>query len=257
MMRSIGQRENVVVRPICVHLKVALSVASLIAVVGLASNADDTAKGKEVTAKEIETFGSELLGKKCQMDCTFREVSNTWVKLWLEDESIVGVFVDDARDELFQYVFADRAKFGRALLKLKKGDRIRIVGSIRKVKSNYVLMAEEMELPEARKERPSGEKEVTAKEIETFGNELLDKPCEMVCTLDEVSNTWVRLWLEDAGVVGLFVTDDKGDLFQHVFANKSRFGDKLKMMRKGDSLRLIGTVKRVKKNYVFMVDDIR
>src|SRR5262249_42092051 len=68
------------------------------------------ADARSVTAKEIETFGGELLGQRCAMDGTFVEVDNGWVELLLQDRRYVGVFMEDSRGKLFQYAFADKSK---------------------------------------------------------------------------------------------------------------------------------------------------
>jgi hypothetical protein len=102
-------------------------------------------KGQEVTAKEIEIFGKDLLGKRCHMNCKFEEVSDTWVKLLLRDESFVGIYVRDSKDTLFQYAFANKKKYGRDLLKMTKGDRLCLIGTVESVESTYVFMVEEIE----------------------------------------------------------------------------------------------------------------
>ncbi|QJX00303.1 hypothetical protein FTUN_7928 [Frigoriglobus tundricola] len=86
--------------------------------------------------------------------------------------------------------------------------------------------------------------DVTGAEIETFGAELVGKPCVMTCRFHSVSDIWVRLLLRDESYVGFFVTDSKGDLFQWVFASKERHGRKLIAMRRGNGLKLVGRVKR-------------
>ena len=49
---------------------------------------------RAVTAKEIETFGEELVGKKCQMACIFNKLDDGWVRLKLHDPSFIGVYID-------------------------------------------------------------------------------------------------------------------------------------------------------------------
>ena len=93
-----------------------------------------------VTAKEIETFGKNLQGKVVQMTATLCEVSDTWVRLKLEDDRAVGLYVWDSKGDLFQYAFASKEKYGRALLQLKKGDKMLLTGTVRSVDETYVLM---------------------------------------------------------------------------------------------------------------------
>ncbi|MBW2648046.1 MAG: hypothetical protein JRE23_18150 [Deltaproteobacteria bacterium] len=95
----------------------------------------------EVTPKEIETFGNELLGKRVEMACKFSGVSDTWVRILLGDNRFVGFHV---RDKLFQFVFANKEKCGRALLHLKSGDRLRLIGKVQRVQGTYVFMVEEI-----------------------------------------------------------------------------------------------------------------
>jgi len=99
---------------------------------------------KTATVKEIETFGNDMLGQHVQMMCEFREVSNTWVRLLLRDESYIGFDVRDVNGDLFQFAFASKATYGRDLLKLKRGDRIRLIGEIKRVENEFVLIADEI-----------------------------------------------------------------------------------------------------------------
>jgi hypothetical protein len=101
----------------------------------------------KITSKEIETFGNDMLGKQVQMICRFGELDNTWVRLFLgpiNSDRDVGFSVYDQKGDLFQYAFADKAKYGRALLNLKQGQEIRIVGGILKVEDRYFLLASEI-----------------------------------------------------------------------------------------------------------------
>lgn len=98
----------------------------------------------EVTAKEIETFGEKLTGQRCELVCKFRDVSDTWVKLLLNDDSYVGIFVTDSKGVYFQYAFADKEKYARQLIQMKKNEPLRLIGKVEAVGSKYVLMVEEI-----------------------------------------------------------------------------------------------------------------
>lgn len=99
---------------------------------------------REVTSKEIETFGNELLGKLVEIACKFSEVSDVWVRNLLRDDRFVGIMVDDSDNNYFQYVFANKKKYGRTLLQMKKGDRLRLIGKVQRVEDRYVFMVEEI-----------------------------------------------------------------------------------------------------------------
>jgi hypothetical protein len=101
-------------------------------------------KDAVVTAKEIETFGNEMQGQRREMACKFSQVSDTWVQLLLRDNRFVGVMVEDSNGDLFQYAFASKEKYGRELIKMKRGDSLRLVGKVQKVGSTYVFMIEEI-----------------------------------------------------------------------------------------------------------------
>ena len=97
---------------------------------------------------------------------------------------------------------------------------------------------------------------VTAKEIETFGGDLVGQRRQMACRFNEVSDAWVRILLNDNRYVGLLVTDEKGTFFQYCFAKKDKYGKELVDLKVGTGMRLIGAVARVKTEYVFLVDEI-
>jgi hypothetical protein len=97
---------------------------------------------------------------------------------------------------------------------------------------------------------------VTAKEIEIFGNDLQGKSIEMIAKFDEVSDTFVRLMLKDNNFVGFRVIDSKGNLFQFAFANKEKYGRTLLQMKNGDDMRLTGRVREIDTQYVFLVETI-
>ena len=62
----------------------------------------------------------------------------------MHDNRFVGVIVYDSNDVFFQYVFANKEKYGRALLQMKKGDLLRLIGKVQKVEDIYVFMVEEI-----------------------------------------------------------------------------------------------------------------
>lgn len=98
---------------------------------------------------------------------------------------------------------------------------------------------------------------VTAKEIQTFGEELQGEKVKMTATLHELDDQWVRLKLKDDRFVGFFVHDSKGDLFQYAFASKEKYGRTLLQMSRGEPMLLTGTVRSVGGTYVLLVDDIQ
>jgi hypothetical protein len=102
-------------------------------------------KIEEVSAKEIEVNGKELEGQRRAMTCSFVEVKNVWVDLLLKDSDYVGVFVRDSKGELFQYGFADKAKFGKQLLNMKRGDKMRLIGKIKQVDVKFGFMIEDIQ----------------------------------------------------------------------------------------------------------------
>lgn len=100
-------------------------------------------------------------------------------------------------------------------------------------------------------------REVTPQEIEMFGNELRHKHVKMTCEFIEVSDTWVRILLgNNHRFVGIMVYDSDNNCFQYVFANKNMHGRALLQKKNGDILRLIGKIKRVKGEYMFMIGEI-
>ncbi len=106
--------------------------------------------GKDVTAKEIETFGKELVGKPCVMRCKFQMVSDTWVRNLLRDDRFVGFFVIDSKGEQFQFVFADKEKHGRKLIAMNRGENLLLIGKVQTVESSvrtkyYAFMVEEIQ----------------------------------------------------------------------------------------------------------------
>ena len=100
---------------------------------------------EEVTAKRIEVFGDKLNGERRAMSCTLVRVTNTWVDILLKDSSYVGVYVKDMEGNHFQYGFAKKDKFGEELLKMKSGDRMRIIGTIQKVGFEYGIIIDAIE----------------------------------------------------------------------------------------------------------------
>ena len=60
------------------------------------------------------------------------------------DNRFVGFHVRDSNYELFQFVFANKEKCGRALLHLRSGDRLRLIGKVQRVQGTYVFMVEEI-----------------------------------------------------------------------------------------------------------------
>jgi hypothetical protein len=100
---------------------------------------------EEVTAKRIEVFGDKLNGERRAMSCTLVRVTNTWVDILLKDSSYVGVYVKDMEGGHFQYGFAKKDKFGEELLKMKSGDRMRIIGTIQKVGFEYGIIIDAIE----------------------------------------------------------------------------------------------------------------
>jgi len=103
----------------------------------------------------------------------------------------------------------------------------------------------------------NGIRTVTAKEIETFGGDIVGQRRQMACRFIEVSDTWVRLLLRDDRYVGLMVTDEKGTIFQYSFAKKDKYGKELVDLKAGTGMRLIGTIAIVDATYVFLVEEIR
>lgn len=99
---------------------------------------------RAVTTKEIETFGDTLTEQRLQMRGTFSEVSDTWVRLLLRDDRYVGFFIHDSKGELFQYAFANKEKYAHALLSLTRGDPILLMGSVAKVDSRFVFIADQI-----------------------------------------------------------------------------------------------------------------
>ena len=122
-----------------------IMVGLLIITTKSAPGGDDKKQGENVTAKEIETFGNELQGKHVQMTAKFVEVSDTWVKLKLKDNSFVGLWVKDSNGDLFQFAFASKEKYGRTLLQMKKGADMRLTGTVRSIGGTYVFLVDEIQ----------------------------------------------------------------------------------------------------------------
>ena len=102
-----------------------------------------------VTAKKIETFGKELTGKRIQMSAQLDRVSDTWVKSLLNnDERLVGLMVRDKNGDLFQFVVANKDKYGLILLEMKRGQVIQLTGKILRVEDTFFLVAEDIQQPD-------------------------------------------------------------------------------------------------------------
>ena len=102
-----------------------------------------------VTAKKIETFGKELTGKRIQLSAQLDRVSDTWVKsLRNNDEQLVGLMVRDKNGDLFQFVVANKEKYGLILLEMKRGQDIQITGKILRVEDTFFLFAEDIQQPD-------------------------------------------------------------------------------------------------------------
>jgi hypothetical protein len=97
-----------------------------------------------VTAKQIETFGGDLIGQRRQMACEFREISDAWVRQLLRDDSYVGLMVVDGKGTFFQYAFAKKDRYGKELVDLKRGTPIRLLGTVAKVGTRYVFLVDEI-----------------------------------------------------------------------------------------------------------------
>jgi hypothetical protein len=106
----------------------------------------DAPTAAETSADEIQTFGRDMLGQRRELAGRFSSVHDTWVRLWGLGEGYVGVSILDRRGNLFQFAFADKAQHGRELLAFRKGEPIRLVGTVRQVeeRERYVLMVEEV-----------------------------------------------------------------------------------------------------------------
>jgi ribosomal protein L37AE/L43A len=122
-----------------------IMVGLLIITTKSAPGGDDKKQGENVTAKEIETFGNELQGKHVQMTAKFVEVSDTWVRLKLKDNSFVGLYFKDSNGDLFQFAFASKEKYGRTLLQMKKGADMRLTGTVRSIGGTYVFLVDEIQ----------------------------------------------------------------------------------------------------------------
>jgi hypothetical protein len=99
-------------------------------------------------------------------------------------------------------------------------------------------------------------KQVTAHDLETFGQDLVGKQCEMPCKFISIDYTWIRLLSMGDNFVGLFVQDRRTDPFQCAFVNKTKHARLLQSLSSGTALRLVGTVAKVKNKYVLLVDEI-
>jgi len=111
---------------------VVVAIVLMLSCLGLWTNRDrgGTGQAPEVTAKEIETFGKELVDKRREMVCKFINVSDTWVRQLMKDDRLVGFTVKDRKGDFFQYVFADKEKYGRDLVKMERGTSLRLIGTI-------------------------------------------------------------------------------------------------------------------------------
>ena len=96
-------------------------------------------KTEAVTAKEIETFGKNLIDKRCQIDCKFVKVSDSWVNLLLKDDKFVGIYLEDSKGVYFQFAFANKEKYGRDFLKMDMGEKLRLIGTVKEVRSEIRL----------------------------------------------------------------------------------------------------------------------
>jgi uncharacterized FlaG/YvyC family protein len=99
---------------------------------------------KTTNAKEIDTFGEDMLGQTVQMMCTFIEVNNIHVRYSIKDDDYVGFVIDDENGVSFHHLVADKAKYGRDLLKLKRGAKMRLVGKIKQVGRLYYFFVEQI-----------------------------------------------------------------------------------------------------------------
>ncbi len=96
-----------------------------------------------VTAKEIETFGENLVRKRVQMTCTFDELFDIYAKHF-GAEVYAGIQVHDIKNDNFFAVIVKKESFGKKLLDLKQGDSLCLVGTIVHEGRNYFFFAEEI-----------------------------------------------------------------------------------------------------------------
>ena len=106
----------------------------------------------EVTAKEIESVGSALEGKGVVMVATFFEVDDLWapsIEDVLKDDTwakamkfnrLVGFTVIDRTGDPFVSAFASKEKYGRILLQMKQGKKIRLSGRVKSGPGGNVLL---------------------------------------------------------------------------------------------------------------------
>lgn len=97
------------------------------------------AESREVTAKQMEVFGPEMVGQNVCMTGEFKEISQTWPDMYDLSEAMIGFFMDDSEGDLFQFAVADKATFAKTLFQFRKGDTIRACGKIEAHSPNRVV----------------------------------------------------------------------------------------------------------------------
>jgi hypothetical protein len=90
-------------------------------------------KPKQVTVKEIEVLGDDLIDKKCELACTFAEVKTTSMKR--NGKELVKVMVFDSKDDnTFCYAFKE--PFAATFVKMKRKDPLSLLGTVKKIKAS-------------------------------------------------------------------------------------------------------------------------
>lgn len=120
-------------------------IASCLVLAGCGDNSRREPTTKGTSAKEIEVFGSDMLGKPVEMYCRFASIDNTCLELSsLRNRDFVGFYVYDKKGELFAHAFADKAALGRTLLDLRRGQVILLRGELYQVDREYFFSVKEI-----------------------------------------------------------------------------------------------------------------
>jgi hypothetical protein len=100
---------------------------------------------KEVSAKEIEAFESELRGIRVTLQGEFGQINQDFVKSRFGSNSNwIGFSIYDRNNNIYQYAITDKNKYGSTLLKTNSRTPIILIGKVEKYEGAYFFDVEEI-----------------------------------------------------------------------------------------------------------------
>jgi hypothetical protein len=113
-------------------------------------------KGFETTVKEIQNFPERTMNRDVWMDVTFGSLYESHIKIWLGEEYLrthLGFAVTDKNGDYFTYCIIEKGPNATALEKIKKGQKLRLIGHVTKFDRDPWLFATDfILLPSEKKE---------------------------------------------------------------------------------------------------------